>query len=235
MDLDAVLERHPQVVLVDELAHTNVPGSGRNEKRWQDVIELLDAGIDVDHHRQHPAPGEHRRRGRTDHRGARSASGCPTGCSGRPTRSSWSTPPPSSSAAGCCTATSTRAERFPQALAHYFRTDNLTALRELALRFLADETEDQLLEYLRRHQKDVVWETHERILVGVTTAPGTDAIVRRACLSCASMCRSIRPLVSKPFNNCVTVGEVTRSILLISETLISLAPGLQPFLNRTIL
>ena len=59
-------------------------------------------------------------------------------------------------------------------------TDNLTALRELALRFLADETEEQLLEYLRDQRKGSVWETHERILVGVTTAPGTDAIVRRA-------------------------------------------------------
>ena len=46
MDVDAVLARHPQIALVDELAHTNVPGS-RNEKRWQDVAELLDAGIDV--------------------------------------------------------------------------------------------------------------------------------------------------------------------------------------------
>src|SRR4051794_38193782 len=46
MDLDAVLERRPEVALVDELAHTNVPG-GRHEKRWQDVDELLDAGIDV--------------------------------------------------------------------------------------------------------------------------------------------------------------------------------------------
>jgi two-component system sensor histidine kinase KdpD len=71
-------------------------------------------------------------------------------------------------------------ERVPDALAHYFRTDNLTALRELALRFLADETDEQLLDYLRRQRKDMVWETHERILVGVTTAPGTDAIVRRA-------------------------------------------------------
>ncbi len=69
---------------------------------------------------------------------------------------------------------------MPQALAHYFRTDNLTALRELALRFLADETEEQLLEYLRNQRKGVVWETHERILVGITTAPGTDAIIRRA-------------------------------------------------------
>ena len=46
MDLDGILARHPQVALVDELAHTNVPGS-RNEKRWQDINELLDAGIDV--------------------------------------------------------------------------------------------------------------------------------------------------------------------------------------------
>src|SRR5664279_3480274 len=47
MDLDAILRRRPQVVLVDELAHTNVPGSGRHEKRWQDVETLLEAGIDV--------------------------------------------------------------------------------------------------------------------------------------------------------------------------------------------
>lgn len=46
MDIDAVLSRRPQVALVDELAHTNIPGS-RNEKRWQDIHELLDAGIDV--------------------------------------------------------------------------------------------------------------------------------------------------------------------------------------------
>src|ERR1700728_5495250 len=45
--LDAVLARRPKVALVDELAHTNVPGSGRHEKRWQDVMELLDTGIDV--------------------------------------------------------------------------------------------------------------------------------------------------------------------------------------------
>ena len=47
MDLDAVLARHPQVALVDELAHTNVPGSGKNEKRWQDVLDVLAVGIDV--------------------------------------------------------------------------------------------------------------------------------------------------------------------------------------------
>jgi two-component system sensor histidine kinase KdpD len=72
------------------------------------------------------------------------------------------------------------ADRVPQALAHYFRTDNLTALRELTLRFLADETEDQLLAYLRTQRKGDVWETGERILVGLTAAPGTDGIMRRA-------------------------------------------------------
>ena len=48
LDLDAVLRRHLEVALVDELAHTNVPGSGRHEKRWQDVIELSAAGIDLE-------------------------------------------------------------------------------------------------------------------------------------------------------------------------------------------
>ncbi len=71
-------------------------------------------------------------------------------------------------------------DKVPQALTHFFRTDNLIALRELALRFLADETEDELLEHLQRHQTPVLWETSERILVAITAAPGTDAIVRRA-------------------------------------------------------
>jgi two-component system sensor histidine kinase KdpD len=71
-------------------------------------------------------------------------------------------------------------ERASRALANFFRTDNLIALRELALRFLADETDEELLEHLRRHESDVVWETCERIMVAVTTVPGTDGLLRRA-------------------------------------------------------
>ena len=82
MDVDAVLARTPQVALVDELAHTNVPGS-RNDKRWQDIEELLDAGHRRDHHGQHPAPGVAQRRGRADHR--RAAAGDRAG-RGRPRR-----------------------------------------------------------------------------------------------------------------------------------------------------
>jgi two-component system sensor histidine kinase KdpD len=71
-------------------------------------------------------------------------------------------------------------DKVPQALTHFFKTDNLIALRELALRFLADETEEELLEHLRRQRADTIWETTERILVAVTAAPGTDALLRRA-------------------------------------------------------
>ncbi|MGD0393529.1 MAG: universal stress protein [Acidimicrobiales bacterium] len=179
MDLDAVLDRRPRVVLVDELAHTNVPGSGRHEKRWQDVMALLSADIDVVttvniQHLESIADAVERIleiqiRERVPDWVLRKADqielvdSSPEQLRRRMLHGNIYPP-----------------EKVPQALSHYFRTENLTALRELALRFLADETEEQLLEYLRHQRKDVVWETHERILVGVTTAPGTDAIVRRA-------------------------------------------------------
>ncbi len=179
MDLDAALRRHPQVILVDELAHTNVPGSGRHDKRWQDVMELLNAGIDVIttvniQHLESIADAVQRIidvpvRERVPDWVLRKANqlelvdSSPEQLRRRMIHGNIYPP-----------------EQVDQALSRYFRTDNLTALRELTLRFLADETEEQLLDYLRRQRKDVVWETHERILVAITTAPGTDAIVRRA-------------------------------------------------------
>lgn len=70
--------------------------------------------------------------------------------------------------------------KVAQALTHFFRTDNLIALRELALRFLADETEEELLEHLSRDRCEVLWETAERIMVGVNPVEGEDALLRRA-------------------------------------------------------
>ena len=179
LDLDAVLERHPQIVLVDELAHTNVPGSGRHEKRWEDILDILDADVDVVttlnvQHLESIADAVERIidapiRERVPDRVVRLADqielvdSSPEQLRRRMLHGNIYPP-----------------EKVPQALSHYFRTDNLTALRELALRFLADETEGQLREYLRDRQTDAVWETHERILVGVTMAPGADAILRRA-------------------------------------------------------
>src|SRR6202042_1822742 len=72
------------------------------------------------------------------------------------------------------------AAKVPQALAHFFRTDNLIALRELALRFVADESDEELLEHLRQHRAQVLWETCERIMVAVTAVPGNDVLMRRA-------------------------------------------------------
>jgi two-component system, OmpR family, sensor histidine kinase KdpD len=72
------------------------------------------------------------------------------------------------------------AEQVPQALNHFFRADNLAALRELALRFLADGTEGELLRYLARYRNLAPWQTTEHIMAGVTPEPGADVIVRRA-------------------------------------------------------
>jgi two-component system sensor histidine kinase KdpD len=71
-------------------------------------------------------------------------------------------------------------ERITQALTHFFRTDNLITVRELALRFVADESDEELLEHLRRHQPQVLWETTERIMAAVTAEPGSDMLLRRA-------------------------------------------------------
>jgi len=164
MDLDAVLRRHPQVALVDELAHTNVPGSGRNGKRWQDVLELLEAGIDVitnvniQHLGSVADTVEHivgapvreripdwvvRRAGRIE-----LVDASPGQLRSR-MRSSGNDP------AG-------------EALANFFRAGNLAALRELALRFVAGRTVAELRQ------------VPERILVGVAPLPGTDAMIRCA-------------------------------------------------------
>ena len=71
-------------------------------------------------------------------------------------------------------------DKVPQALTGFFKTENLVALRELALRFVADETEEELLRYLQDQHPGAVWDTTERIMVAVTGAPGSDGVVRRA-------------------------------------------------------
>src|SRR6202034_420106 len=179
MDLDAVLRRHPKVALVDELAHTNVPGSSRNAKRWPDVMELLNAGIDVittvniqhlesiaDAVEQITAVPIRER--------------VPDWVLRKADQIELVDSSPEQLRRRMLHGNIYPAAKVPQALTNFFRTDNLIALRELALRFLADETEEDLLEHLVRFQTEVLWETSERVLVSVTTAPGTSAIVRRA-------------------------------------------------------
>jgi two-component system sensor histidine kinase KdpD len=179
MDLDAVLQRHPKVALVDELAHTNVPGSGRHEKRWQDVLELLDAGVDVIttvniQHLESLADAVEQMTG------AQVRERVPDWVVRKADQIELVDSSPEQLRRRMLHGNIYPSAKVPQALTHFFRTDNLIALRELALRFLADETEEDLLEHLRRRQTQGVWETTERILVAVTAAPGTDMLMRRA-------------------------------------------------------
>jgi two-component system sensor histidine kinase KdpD len=179
MDLDAVLGRQPEIALVDELAHTNLPRSGHHDKRWQDALEILDAGIDVittvniQHLESIADAVEHIT-------GVPVRERVPDWVVRRADQIELVDSSPEQLRRRMLHGNIYPAEQVPQALTHFFTAGNLTALRELALRFLADETEDELLEYLRRHHSAGRWETAERIMVGVTAAPGAEAIVRRA-------------------------------------------------------
>ena len=179
MNLDAVLARQPKVALIDELAHTNVPGSGPHAKRCEDVIDILAAGIDVIttvniQHLESIADAVERMTG------AQVQERVPDWVVRKADQIELVDSSPEALRRRMLHGNIYPQAKVPQALTHFFQTDNLIALRELALRFLADETEEELLEHLRRRQTQVLWETSERILVAVTAAPGTDAIVRRA-------------------------------------------------------
>jgi len=179
MDLDAVLRRRPKIALVDELAHTNVPGSGRHDKRWQDVQDILGAGIDVIttvniQHLESIADEVEQMTG------ARVRERVPDWVVRKANQIELVDSSPEQLRRRILHGNVYPKQRVPQALAHFFRTDNLIALRELALRFLADEADEDLLEHLRRHEPTVLWETTERIMVAVTSEPGTDALIRRA-------------------------------------------------------
>jgi two-component system sensor histidine kinase KdpD len=179
MDVDAVRARHPRVALVDELAHTNVPGSGRHAKRWEDVLELLDAGIDVIttlniQHVESLADAVEQMTG------ARVRERVPDWVVRKANQIELVDSSPEQLRRRMLHGNIYPSDKVPYALTHFFQTDNLIALRELALRFLADETEEELLEHLRQHSEKRLWETRERILVGITGAPGTDVLLRRA-------------------------------------------------------
>jgi two-component system sensor histidine kinase KdpD len=182
LDLDAVLARKPELVLIDELAHTNVPGSGPHEKRWEDVLDIIEAGIAVVstvniQHLESLSEAVERI----------------TGVSIRERVPDWVVRRADQIELVDSSADQLRrrmlhgniypAEKVPSALSGFFRLENLVALRELALRFVADETEEELLEFLRArgaHGNGEVWDTAERIMVAVTGAPGNDTVIRRA-------------------------------------------------------
>lgn len=178
LDVPAVIARRPDVVLVDELAHTNTPGS-ENPKRWQDVEELLKAGItvistvNVQHleslndvvtqitgiEQQEKVPDEVVRAADQ----IELVDITPEALRRRLSHGNVYAP-----------------ERIDAALSNYFRQGNLTALRELALLWLADQVDAALAKYRHDHDISDTWEARERVVVAVTGGPESETLVRRA-------------------------------------------------------
>src|SRR6476661_2838376 len=178
MDVDAVLARRPAVALVDELAHTNVPGS-RHEKRWQDVEELLDAGIDVIttvniQHLESLNDVVQRITGTVQRETI------PDEVVRRAEQIEIVDIAPEALRRRMAHGNIYPSERVDAALSNYFRTGNLTALRELALLWTAERVDEGLQRYRHEHGIDQPWETRERIVVALTGGPEGDTLIRRA-------------------------------------------------------
>ncbi|WP_042363906.1 sensor histidine kinase [Streptacidiphilus neutrinimicus] len=178
MDLDAVLARRPAVALVDELAHTNVPGS-RNAKRWQDVEELLDAGIDVIStvNIQHLESLGDAVEGIT---GVRQQETVPDEVVRRADQIELVDMAPEALRRRLAHGNVYAPEKIDAALAHYFRPGNLTALRELALLWVADRVDEYLQRYRAENHIASTWQARERIVVGLTGGPEGRTLIRRA-------------------------------------------------------
>jgi two-component system sensor histidine kinase KdpD len=177
MDLDAVLARRPEIALVDELAHTNAPGS-RHPKRWQDVEELLAAGIDV----VSTVNAQH----------IESLGDVVLEITGAPQRETIPDAvlrsadqievidlAPQALRDRLAGGLVYPAERIDAALSNYFRLGNLTALRELALLWLADEVDQALKKYRAEHGIQGTWEARERVVVALTGGPEGETLLRR--------------------------------------------------------
>ena len=178
MDLDAVLARHPQVALIDELAHTDVPGC-RNAKRWQDVDELLDAGIEVitTLNIQHLESLKDVAKQVT---GVEQHESLPDAVARRADQIELVDMTPEALRRRMVHGNVYPPNRIEAALTHYFRPGNLTALRELALLWLADRVEEGLQRYRAEHGIAEQWETKERIVVAIAGEKGDEAVIRRA-------------------------------------------------------
>jgi two-component system sensor histidine kinase KdpD len=177
MDTDAIIRAHPKLVLVDELAHTNV--DGKPKKRYMDVLKLLDLGIDVIttlnvQHIESIADAVE------EMLGVRIAERVPDWVVRKADQIELIDSSPQQLRRRMLHGNIYPPDKIDQALSNFFTTENLTVLRELALRYVADETEEDLLTFLRRKRSERVFETRERFLVGLSLAPGSPRVLRRA-------------------------------------------------------
>ena len=177
-DLDAALARRPAIILMDELAHSNAPGS-RHPKRWQDIEELLEAGIDVftTVNVQH----------------LESLNDVVSGVTGIQVRETVPDPffdaadevvlvdlPPDDLRARLKEGKVYIAGQAERAIEHFFRKGNLIALRELALRRTADRVDDQMRAWRSHPGEEKVWHTRDAILLCIGHNTGSEKLVRAA-------------------------------------------------------
>lgn len=177
LDLDAVLRRAPEVALVDELAHTNVGGTG-NAKRWEDVEAMLEAGISVMStvNIQHIESLNDVVEQIT---GVHQHETIPDAVLRRADQIEVVDLAPQALRDRLAEGVVYPAARIDAALSHYFRLGNLTALRELALLWLADEVDSALQQYRTEHGIAGAWEARERVVIALTGGPEGETLLRR--------------------------------------------------------
>jgi two-component system sensor histidine kinase KdpD len=178
MDTDAVIARKPQVALVDELAHTNAPGSNHG-KRWQDVYEILDSGITVigTVNIQHLESLADIVETIT---GAKVRERIPDRVIDQADEVELVDMSPQALRSRIRHGNVYPPDRAERALNEFFREGNLTALRELALRRVAQEVDEDLQEYMHEHHIDKMWPAGERIMVCIDHRPQSANLIRRA-------------------------------------------------------
>lgn len=177
-DLDLALKRHPQIILVDELAHTNVPGS-RHKKRWQDIEELLDSGINVftTLNVQHVESLHDV----VDHiTGVPVQERVPDSIIERALDIELVDLPPDELIQRLKEGKVYVPDKVHHALDNFFRKGNLIALRELALRVTADRVEAQMEQYRMSRQISEPWPAAEKILVCIGPSPLSSTVLRAA-------------------------------------------------------
>jgi len=176
MDLDAILSKKPKIVLVDELAHTNAPGS-RHHKRYQDVLELLSAGIDV-YTTVNVQHLESRKDLVEQITGAPIRETVPDSILERASQVELIDITPNDLLRRLKEGKVYLGEKAEQAAQNFFKPDSLTALREIALRVTAERVDQELQQYQELKQTSGPWQTNERLMVAVSHSPYSERVIR---------------------------------------------------------
>lgn len=203
MDIDSIISRKPRIVLVDELAHTNIPGS-RHEKRMQDVIELLDNGINV-YTTLNVQHLESRSELVSQITGIEVRETVPDEIFENADEVELIDLTPEELLQRLSEGKVYTAEKTEQAAANFFKKGNITALRELALRIVADRVDKQLHVYMRDKQIKGPWKSGLHLLVAVGWGPFSARLLRWAKMLSYSMGASIQAVFVE------TAGAIPKS------------------------